>query len=525
MPRKALLTALWTAAVGTAIALAAANLYLGDLNQDEGWYLYAARLVADGRVPYRDFAFTQGPFMAYVYALATPLVDAWGVAGGRLFTALMGLAAAGLAAGLTARLAPRPVRPLAAVAAFSLIAVNVYHSYYTTVVKTYSLSSLMLAGGFLLLTVRAGRPALLASAAAGAAMLAAAATRVSAGIVLPVVFLLMLADGRSRWPAAAAFAAGATAAAGALFGPFLLMAPDGFIFGMLTYHTSRDGGAPMQMLVYKAGFISRLVQAYFVAALVWAGLVLARTFGLARPPTEPDGESPAPWMPRALWTAAAAITAVHIGAPVPYEDYQVMAMPLFAAALVLAVFRVTGEGPVRPWLAAALLLASMAAAFSSPINQGWFIQGRDRIWWRLKDEPPLKKLQRVAAEIRATTKPDDRILTQDMYVAVEAGRRVPAGLELGPFSYYPGWTDDRCRRVHVVNTPMLTDLIRNSGAPVAALSGYSLSISCPSVSELPQADQDRLWSEVLGAYRPEREVPNFGQAATLLRILRRPGQP
>ncbi len=520
MPRKALMIGLWAAAAGTALALSAANLYLGDLNQDEGWYLYAARLVADGQVPYRDFAFTQGPFMAYAYALAAPLVDAWGVAGGRLFTAIMGLAAAGLAAWLAGRLASGPARPFVAAAAFSLIAVNVYHSYYTTVVKTYSLSSLMLAGGFLLLTVRGKRWAVPAAAGAGAAMMAAAATRVSAGIVLPVVFLLMAADGRKRWPAAAGFAAGAAAGAAALFGPFLLAAPDGFLFGLLTYHTSRDGGAPMQMLVYKAGFISRLVQAYFVAAALWAVLVLARGFGLSRVAGEPD-ESPAPWLPRALWAAAAALTAVHIAAPVPYEDYQVMAFPLFAVALALAVFRGAGSGPVRAWICTAVLLASIAAACSSPINQGWFIQGRDRIWWRLKDEPPLRKLQRVAAGIRGMTEPADRILTQDMYLAVEANRRVPSGLELGPFSYYPGWSDDRCQRVHVVNTPMLLALIRDAGAPVAALSGYSLSISCPAVAELPQSEQDRLWGEVLRVYRPVRDVPSFGQAATVLRILGR----
>ena len=47
-------------AVVAAVILSAANLYLGDLNQDEGWYLYAAQLVASGQWPHIDFAFTQG---------------------------------------------------------------------------------------------------------------------------------------------------------------------------------------------------------------------------------------------------------------------------------------------------------------------------------------------------------------------------------------------------------------------------------------------------------------------------------
>jgi len=43
---------LWgVVAVLAAVILSAANLYLGDLNQDEGWYLYAAQLVASGQWP------------------------------------------------------------------------------------------------------------------------------------------------------------------------------------------------------------------------------------------------------------------------------------------------------------------------------------------------------------------------------------------------------------------------------------------------------------------------------------------
>ena len=76
------------------VALGALNLKWGDLNQDEGWYLYGARLVKEGRVPYRDFAFTQGPVMPYVYAHAQSWVDRWGVAGGRLVTGLLGLGGA-----------------------------------------------------------------------------------------------------------------------------------------------------------------------------------------------------------------------------------------------------------------------------------------------------------------------------------------------------------------------------------------------------------------------------------------------
>ena len=137
--------------------LAAANLYLGDLNQDEGWYLYAARLLRQGKLPYVDFASTQGPVMPLVYALAQPLVDRWGVAGGRFFTALLGFTCSLCAAWLTSRLVPPEKRNSAALIAFAFTGMNVYQSYFCTIVKTYSLSGLLLILGLLVLSFARGK--------------------------------------------------------------------------------------------------------------------------------------------------------------------------------------------------------------------------------------------------------------------------------------------------------------------------------------------------------------------------------
>ena len=42
---------------------------LGRVNSDEGWYLYASKLVYMGRLPYKDFAFTQTPLLPYIYGI------------------------------------------------------------------------------------------------------------------------------------------------------------------------------------------------------------------------------------------------------------------------------------------------------------------------------------------------------------------------------------------------------------------------------------------------------------------------
>lgn len=49
-------------------------IWLGQINDDEGWYLYAGRLVFLGQYPYKDFAFTQTPLLPYIYGLPQNLL-------------------------------------------------------------------------------------------------------------------------------------------------------------------------------------------------------------------------------------------------------------------------------------------------------------------------------------------------------------------------------------------------------------------------------------------------------------------
>jgi hypothetical protein len=94
-------------------------------------------------------------------------------------------------------------------------------------------------------------------------------------------------------------------------------------------------------------------------------------------------------------------------------------------------------------------------------------------------------------------------------------------LELGPFSYFPAFTDEQARARHVVNTPMLRAILSESPARVAAFSGYSLSIRAPEVTELSASEQDSLWALVRERYTPAGEIPYFGQASTTLRLFTR----
>lgn len=509
-------------AVSAACALLTANILFGDLNQDEGWYLYAARMVSLGNLPYKDFAYTQMPVMPFVYSLIQPLVRAWGLVAGRLFTAVLGIAGALAAAGLASRLVGFGQRATAALLAFMLVLLNVYQTYFFAVVKTYALTALFLLAGFLVLSVALERRSRLAAVLSGAILVLAAGTRTSAGIVLPVVFVSLCFERHSKafhgWRY---FGLGALLMGCGIVLPFFLMAPRNSWFFLVSYHAMRESGGMLQALVYRAGFLSRLLQAYFVAVALWLSVVVGQCFH--RRNRDKASSDVASFMTRMIWACLIAVTVTHLWAPFPYDDYQVFVYPLFgvvvSAMAVRFILQMNDSWKLR--LLLAVFIISLGAAVSSPINQAWFLQGRDRIWWRLKDQTSLGKLRETAAMIRSMTRPGDVLLTQDPYLAVESDLFLPHGLEMGQFSYFPEFSSEEAEALHVVNRARLENLLRTSSTPVAAFSGYAFAIKSPQIRPVPMDEQAAFWKIVELRYQQVCEVPNFGQAFTTLRIFKK----
>jgi hypothetical protein len=507
---------LWLLAVTVAVGLAAANLWLGELNQDEGWYLYAAGQVAQGEMPFIDFAFTQGPVFPFFYALGRPLVELWGVAGGRFFTAVLGLCTALVAAGCVRRLVRPSASWAAMLAVFSLIAVNTYHSYFTTVVKTYALGGFWLALAFWLLTFREGRRGLCAAAGAGVAFSLAAGTRISAAAFLPLGLVWLWANRAVRPGAWWVFGGAAALSCGLIFLPFLWMNADAVRFGLWDYHTARAvEGSALTWWIYRGAFLSRVAQGYLALLAVWIWVLAVgrtRATGWLEPTPERWG------LPVLLWTGVLTLTAVHGLTPVPYDDYQAIVAPLLAVVLTVAACRRIETETGLQRLAVTVVLASILVAGASPINQDWFSGGRDRIWWKIKERTPLQGLRIAASAILPRAGSDGLLLTQDTYLAVETGLKVPRGMELGPFCYYPDWSDERARRCHVLNRNGMENLLRTTSASVAAFSGYGLAIRSPEILPLTEDEQTRFNTLLRDRFQPVWRLADFGQGATELTI-------
>jgi hypothetical protein len=514
-------------------------IWWGELNQDEGWYLYAARMVSEGNLPYRDFAFTQAPLMAYAYAVAYPLVEAGGVLGGRIFTAALGLAALALAVYLARQMARRsgrdPFWPGCMVAAFC--GLNLYQVYFSSIIKTYSLAMVFVLGGLLLLDRALAlaqreqyRLRVAGYATAGGFLVAlAAGTRLSAAFLLPACWLplavLWLRNARPSHLGVvlAGLLAGGSAGVFCVFLPFVLLAPQQLVFGLLQYHAGRAVDSGFALLVYKAGFVLRLVQAYW--PLLAAGCVSCVVLAANR--KECVLASGQPWrIP--LWTCFLAVTATHLLSAFPYDDYQVFVMPLVAIAvsLQLAVWLESWSVTER-WrivLAGSILLVLFLSGVSGSMLQGWILGPRDRIWWPLRAESSLGQLRRIGAEYREglpRSKVSGMLLTQDTYLAVEAGLRVPAGMEMGPFSNFLELSDEDAAFYGVLNRSRLADALASVEAGWAAYSEYGFAILAPDIVPVSREERETYLAILRDRFVRMDTVPAFGQAMTDLHRYKR----
>ena len=496
------------------VVLAAFAVWFGGLNQDEGWYLYAAQLVGEGKMLYRDFSFTQGPLLPKFYSsFAWVWAHGRGLLGARIFTMILGLVGLMLAAGLARRLAERRSAIAACLVAFLLLGCNLYHLYYTAIPKTYALAQLWVMMGFFLLAaglaerrsaISTGSRAFLVGA--GLALGFAAATRLSLGILLAVCGVGLLVQFKRLGGSFLWFGLGGALALALVYGPYLLDAGarEG-LFAAQRYHLARGGFDA----VFTVGSLSRLVRWYLpIFVVLGIGLAgLSPVLAVRRPglsSTGSEGQAAlGPTRNFLLWLMGIgflAVFAVQMMAPYPYEDYQVPVMGLLAVVAAVLAAKVNF----------AVLLAlglSWGCSFGSPLLEKWMTNGQDRFWALKKEKSELAQLRDAAQLIEALDPGGKTLFTQDTYLAVETGRKVPDGLEMGPFS--------------ILSDAEWRALIDRADCPVAALSGYTFAINPPACDERPYDEQMDYWRRVKDRYDRVVALPDFGQQATTLLILKR----
>ena len=498
----------WALALFAFAVLGAAAVWLGGLNQDEGWYLYAANLCAEGKMLYRDFFFTQGPFMPCFYESARCVWDMWGLLGARILTLTLGFVGICFATGLARSLAPEGRKGEAALIVFLLLGCNLYHLYYVAIPKTYALASMFVMMGFFLLAV--GKHAGF-QITAGLVLAYAAGTRISLGALLCAVGLWLLLS--KQWKSLLWFCIGGFCGLASVYLPYLC--DSGARAGLIAaqqYHAARGGFD----IVWAVGSVSRLVRWYLpVFVVLGLGVAAKCLVRSAVVPSASEDESSLAALSTKhqalstdilLW-GFLAVFVVQMLAPFPYEDYQVPIMGLLA---VYAAVSFTSS--LVPHLSSLLLVLGLcfANSFGSPLLEKWMTNGQDRFWSLKKESCEMAQLRDVAKRIEAQDPGGKTLLTQDLYLAIETNRRVPKGLEMGPFAML---TDEEWKKLLAETAP--------EECKIAALSGYAFAIEPPACNERSIEKQMEYWTLLKQNYRLVDREEAFGQNATTLLVLKR----
>jgi hypothetical protein len=503
-------------ALPAGLFLYAFALLFGNLNQDEGWYLYAAQRVSEGAMPYRDFFFTQGPVMPYVYGALEKVWAPFGVLGGRLVTVFFGILSCVATAFLARCAVPRDRAFATTVMGAALSGCNIYHVYFTTIPKTYALASSLIMIGYVLLFFGARGnmkcPAWLCSLLAGILIACAAGTRISMGMLLPITAVAMMLTWRQTGKAWFWFSLGAGLGLAVVYLPSLLFAREQFIFAQ-TFHAARKG----RDLVFLVGSVSRIVRFYLPVAMLASALIIFQVFRAKHAVHSKSRPVLNDW-PLIWFMAFLGVFIVQLLSPYPYDDYQVPVMGLLIAAVVGWAMQVVPEGLCgRVCLFVTVL--SLGATFGSSLPQEWLMAKQDRFWAIKKTEPDILKLRSVAAA--HFSKDPAPLLTQDVYLAVESGRKVPEGLEMGPFCYFPGLSDAEAKKYHVLNKAAMLELLEKAPCSMAAVSGYGFAVRSPVMDEVPAEDQKLFRETLLRNYTLTQTIDAFGQNSTKLEIYQR----
>lgn len=354
------------------------------IDADEGWELMAARLVAGGARPYRDFFTQQMPLLPWIYG-AWGRAAGFGWAAGRWLSVILAAGSGVLMYRIAARATGRSAWGLAAAALFSL---NALVFTWLPVVKTYALTTVLLLGAWEILAAAPERAWrwLAAGLLAGLAV----ETRLYVAGAIPAL-------AAAGWAARRARTGPAWAAAGvglALLPAGLLWREDPVRSWFMTvgYHLARSRAGTIEAVAQKAALLFDLAGlgersgAAGVQCLLLAGAAMLAV-GCSRPRR---GAGPL--------AVAAALGLVSLVPTPAFAQYFCLAVPFLALALVeglaaLAAARRAPEPRSLPRRVAVVLALAYGLAVPAEWSRGC-LTGADLL---IEDRPENWTLETAAA--------------------------------------------------------------------------------------------------------------------------------
>src|SRR5579863_656055 len=449
------------------------------IDGDEGFYTTAARLVWEGKTPYRDFFFQQAPLLPYLYSWIWAIHPRSLVAMRLLSVAAGGWAVFLWGGGLVSvKRLPAKV----ALATFLAVALNPYWVCWNVVVKTFAFANLFMTAAAICLYAALHSERTRWYFAGGLALGLCTSARALYGPLIPAVLVwLFVRERRTLKPPytrTLAFLAGAVCGLLPMIASFL-GDPHAFLFNNVQYHGLQAGfrharGSDIYTLGYH-GIVDTLAVYFYILVMNLLVLhpyftiqvVLAIAGGLSFRRLSKKQDPAYDARDYVFIKLALVMLVVYaVTALIPFPPYlQYFDGPLvpFMLPFVVEGVRVAFRRGKR-WLVVLAIVAPILCLLE--VRAETATTSSDP-WWR------LASYRQVTEAIEANSQPGDVVLSFWPGYVFESGRR-----------YFPGMEDQFVYRItniispeeraryHVVSTDEVTKAISTHAVPMVVIGAW-----------------------------------------------------
>jgi len=475
--------------------------FYGNIHADESTYLYAVKMVLEGKVLYRDFFYIQLPLLPYIYGFFLKFLGI-SLLTGRFISILFSITTVILTINIAKRLGGTKVAVICAL----LLCLNPFQGYFSTITRVYSPATFFLVLSIFFLTTKVG--VTLRNSLAMISLCLAVECRLTVlPAILAVAAFFYLFDCRQKdrdrqynlLPLAVPLLVGMVFFTLTLL-PFALSAGFyEFFYQNLIYHLKMEMPSFTAYVVQKATAISTFFKGYFFISILISACLA--NFWLNRRRYKLIFQTRSNGIEACLWAIIIMITLLHLSAKYLQPSYQVVIFPLACVAASLGIYRIYDQVESQN-LRVALLLIFLFGSLITPVSYG-----RKHVE-KIEGKTALKWARETGEYIKSITDDDDLIMSSDTpLLAIEAGRKLLQGFE--NLEYYPDWPKEKCEKYKTVNDEILEEYIVNKVPKLIIIGDLSYTMSMPNRKLIGNEKHKKIVKLIEQNYSLIKKIPNL----------------
>jgi len=468
---------------------------------EEGAYLYAAKLVYKGKIPYRDFQYGQSPLWPYFYGFFLKIFGSWPqklfgslIYFGRFISLFFSLLTLLFSLQLAKNLAGRKGE----LVCLFLIVSNLLTLKYFIHCYTYTLTALFFIASLYVWTTKLkdiwkiSLSVILMNLGVGIRI-----------ILLPSLCLLLLFIFFKYWSEKIKiiFALLVNVLSGLIFfGPFFFADSQAFLFHLFISQLERSHS----MLYYRQTpdlvWLHRRLSEFYVDFSQYLPLIIFVLITAWWLIIKKENKLKEKYFIVFLLGITFIQFLVNFIPKPGYVHYHTFLTPLMAVISSWGLTKIFDSFQEKK---AQIVLLSTGIF----IVVGYFSVNASFTFRELFSQGLLwDKIKETATLIRNYTQPEDEILTFSVIPALESDRTLPINLARGIYTYHPQDSLEKCRRFHLLATSDLLNYINSEKAQMVILTdryfyGYHL-------NPIPET-RKKIKETIKNHYRLIKEIPQF----------------